>query len=205
MLKRLGHAVVVLERNVTPLLHNHGAGIVAGGDLGRFLDQHDDTHTSMGVESRFRQHIDRRSTIVDRARYSQYMTSWDLLYNTLRANFDLNDCSYIPVPRRRSGEGTTEYRYDAKVTEVRDTNDGVEVMYVNHEGQYHKQMADVVIAADGAGSKIREILAPEIVRAYAGYVAFRGTVLESAAPELCQNTFTHSFTFYTTNGMQILT
>ena len=42
--------------------------------------------------------------------------------------------------------------------------------------------ADLVIAADGSASFIRRILQPELKPKYTGYVAWRGTVLESDVP-----------------------
>jgi len=77
---------------------------------------------------------------------------------------------------------------------------------VNKEGETRKEEADLVIGADGPSSTIRSILLTKVQREYAGYVAWRGTVLESAASESLKETFLDHFTFFHdhTRGIQIL-
>ena len=183
VLKRLGHNLSIFERNPTPLLHNQGAGIVAGGDVQDFLKRYDSIQRRIGVESRVRQHLDRQGNILRRENYSQNMTSWDLLYHILRANFDGNDCGYIEVPSRISGEGEAVYQYGSKVTDLREKGKTLEVEYTDATGAERTHTADLVIAADGAGSRVRDILTPKATRTYAGYVAFRGTVEEKMAQQ----------------------
>ncbi len=49
--------------------------------------------------------------------------------------------------------------------------------------------ADLVIAADGSTSHIRQLLRPHLKHTCAGYVAWRGTVLESEVSEEGRSTF----------------
>ena len=65
---------------------------------------------------------------------------------------------------------------------------------------------DLVIAANGPSSAVRRILSSEGERAYAGYVAWRGTVSEREASDSMKKTFVGKFSFYHDfeRGVQIL-
>jgi len=63
----------------------------------------------------------------------------------------------------------------------------------------------MVLGADGPSSTIRKLFAPAVKREYAGYVAWRGTILEKEASKLVKETFVEKFTFYHGPGIQILT
>jgi 2-polyprenyl-6-methoxyphenol hydroxylase-like FAD-dependent oxidoreductase len=49
----------ILERNPTPLLHDQGAGVVAGRDVQEFFKKHDKTKTPLTVSSHQRLYLDR--------------------------------------------------------------------------------------------------------------------------------------------------
>ena len=134
------------------------------------------------------------------------MTSWDLLYHILRANFDGLDGGYVKPPTPSSDDGKVKYQYGSIFQTLREVGKRVEVEYANITGAVSRELAHFVIGADGAGSKVRHGLNNESVRrSYAGYVAFRGTVPEASAPHLCRETFVDKFTFYDVQGTQILT
>ena len=194
----------ILERNPTPLLHNQGAGIVAGGDVQAFFERYDRTRHGIAVSSHARQHLNRRGHVVHRENYPQSMTSWDLLYHLLRANFDGYDCGYVKVPRALPSEGQASYEYGKLVKSIRQDGKELEIQYTDVEGAEHTVRADFVLAADGASSAIRRQLMPHIERRYAGYIAWRGTVAENEASPLLKETFVDRFTFYSELGIQIL-
>ena len=170
-----------------------------------FFEQHVAPGKCIGVESQLRQHLDRTGKIVQRQNYRQSMTSWDLLYNLLRAKFDGGGSTSAAMNSQAPGEGEAIYQYGAKVTSLNETVEGMEVGYTDSEGSITTKSADLIITADGAGSKMRDILTPDVTRKYAGYVAFRGTVPEASAPQICKDLFIDKFTFYTAPGTQILT
>lgn len=133
------------------------------------------------------------------------MTSWDLLYNLLRANFDGEGGGYCGVPASQEGDG--EARYETghtvlKVTEVE--SETVEVRYRGEDGKEDTVRANLVIAADGPSSTIRNLFDPIVQRKYAGYVAWRGTVIETEISEAARDTFVEKFTFFHSDGLQIL-
>ena len=74
VLKRLGHAVTIFERSPIPLLHDQGAGIVAGGDTLSFLKQFDKTHRDVAVVSPVRHYLNQRGEEIQREEWEQKMT-----------------------------------------------------------------------------------------------------------------------------------
>ncbi|MCJ1353364.1 MAG: hypothetical protein MMC33_003350 [Icmadophila ericetorum] len=205
ILKRLGHTVKILERNPTPLLHNQGAGIVAGGEVQEFFDKYDLTKTSVAVASKIRHYLDRSGNEIHREHSVQQMTSWDLLYHVLRANFDGVQSDYCRVPEPVEGEGLASYDYGHRVKGLKGQPNGViELTSVNRHGTEEKHSADLAIGADGGSSTMRGLLTSNVEREYAGYVAFRGTVRESEVSQSATEAFVEKFAFYHSQGVQIL-
>ncbi|MCJ1436597.1 hypothetical protein MMC27_005977 [Xylographa pallens] len=203
--KRLGHAVRIFERNPTPLLHDQGAGIVAGGDAQAFFSKYDRTHHAIAVPSRLRHYLDQDGNQIHREHTTQQMTSWDLLYHLLRANFDGVQSDYCEVPPPAPSDGSGRYEYGHMVHDVREGHDGkVEVEFEDRDGTKSAESVDMLIGSDGASSTLRKILLPEVKREYAGYVAWRGTVPEDEVSPAATEAFVDKFAFYHSDGVQIL-
>lgn len=134
------------------------------------------------------------------------MTSWDLLYNILRANFDgMAEDGYCNIPEDVATDGKAEYLYGHKVTTIkRDSEGRLSVDFQDIDGKEGNLEADLVFAADGPSSTVRELLLPEVKRRYAGYVAWRGTVLESEVSEETLECFKEKFVFFHAIGTQVL-
>ncbi|KAF2260804.1 FAD/NAD(P)-binding domain-containing protein [Lojkania enalia] len=206
-LRSQGHSMTLLERAPTPLLHDQGAGIIAGGDTLAFFKRYDRVGRPFTVSSRRRQYLDRNGAVVHKEDMVQKMTSWDLVYHILRANVDGVESPYCEVPNKRLRDGDGEVRYLAghTVTNVLDTNSGkVCVVYKTADGNEGRIEADFVVGADGPSSTVRQIFLPSVQRAYAGYVALRGTVPEDTVSPLTLETFRETFTFFHTREIQIL-
>jgi 2-polyprenyl-6-methoxyphenol hydroxylase-like FAD-dependent oxidoreductase len=197
------HCITVLERNATPLLHNQGAGIVAGGDTLSFFKRYDRCNRPLAVSSQRRQYLDRNGKIVHHENMVQNMTSWDLVYYMLRANVDFVESAYCAVPAKRDDEGEVRHLHGHKVTRVEEQDDKVLVSYRMAEGEGMME-ADFVVGADGPNSTIRATLQPDVQRTYAGYVALRGTVPEDQVTPQTREIFSERFTFFHTRGIQIL-
>ncbi|MCJ1405840.1 hypothetical protein MMC11_009070 [Xylographa trunciseda] len=203
--KRLGHAVRIFERNPTPLLHDQGAGIVAGGDAQAYFSKYDRTHHSIAVPSKLRHYLDKDGNQIHRENTTQQMTSWDLLYHLLRANFDGVKSDYCEVPPSAPSDGSGVYEYGHMVKDVRDGRDGkVEVDFEDRDGKMSSESVDMLIGSDGASSTLRKILLPDVKREYAGYVAWRGTVPEGEVSKSAREAFVEKFAFYHSDGVQIL-
>ena len=204
VLKRLGHVVRIFERNPTPLLHNRGAGVVAGDHTQAFFNKYDATRRPIAVTSKRRQYLDLQGNQIYEEDTVQKMTSWDLLYYLLRANFDGVDSGYCNVPEPLETDGQGAYEYGHIVKNVKDLGEQVAIEYEDKRGKVDTTTADLVIGADGPSSTLRKILVPDVTREYAGYVAWRGTVPEQEVSATVKETFVDKFTFYHARGTQIL-
>jgi 2-polyprenyl-6-methoxyphenol hydroxylase-like FAD-dependent oxidoreductase len=84
----------------------------------------------------------------------------------------------------------------SKVTDVSYEEGRVTVYYSDMEKGTDKSMkCDLVIAADGASSTIRQILVPEIQQTYSGYLAWRGLVPENDMSKEAMKIFSTFSTF----------
>lgn len=212
-LRRLGHNVRIFERSPTPLLHDQGAGIVAGGDTRAFLDHYDETRTPSAVPSYTRLYLDKQGNVIQEESSLQHMTSWDLVYHICRANFDGVRSEYIKSDnwsgvRRGGGQGT--YQYGRQVVGLESAGSKVKVSFrstINGENKTDvaDEVADFVVVADGASSEMRRLLSPSSSpRTYAGYVAFLGTVPEADLTPEAAAVFVGKFPFFHAKGIQIL-
>lgn len=192
VLKRLGHVVRIFERNPT---HNQGAGVVAGGHTQDFFNKYDAMRRPIAVTSKLRQYLDLQGNQIYEEGTVQKMTSWDLLYYLLRANFDGVESGYCKVPEPLETDGQGTYGYGHMVKNVKDLGEQVEIEYEDKRGEVDTATADMVIGADGPSSTLRKILLPAVRRDYAGYVAWRGTVPEQEASPMAKETFVEKFTF----------
>lgn len=203
-LRSLGHNVTILERNPTALLHNQGAGIVAGGDTLTFFKRYDRCGRKLAVSSQRRQYLNKDGDVVHREDMVQNMTSWDLTYYMLRANFDGVKSEYCDVPDPVDTDGKVQHLHGHKVTGTKERGPKVEVIYTTNDGKEGIIEADLVVGADGPSSTVRSLFHPEVKRKYAGYVALRGTVPEDEVSPKTLEAFKERFTFFHTRGIQIL-
>ncbi|KAL7619796.1 hypothetical protein AAE478_010339 [Parahypoxylon ruwenzoriense] len=204
-LKALGHNTTILERNPAPLLQDQGAGIVAGGDTLEFFKRYNRCDRRFAVSSKRRQYLDRAGNVVHMEDMEQNMTSWDLTYYLLRANYDGIESPYCKAPAPVPGCGTATHLHDRQVTGFKEEGDGVRVFWKTSNGEEGSTIGDILIGADGPSSTVRRILEPGVERKYAGYCALRGTLIESEASETTRETFCERFTFFHCPGVQILT
>ncbi|KAI0444700.1 hypothetical protein F4803DRAFT_510951 [Xylaria telfairii] len=214
-LKALGHNTTILERNPRPLLQDQGAGIVAGGDTLAFLERYNRCDRPLAVTSYARQYLDRDGNIVHKEDMIQKMTSWDLTYYLLRANYDGVKSPYCEVPDPAPEHGTAVHIHDRNVTDINEElNESgdrrVRVFWKGSQGDEGSILADIVVGADGPSSTIRKLVEtklaqPNAERKYAGYCALRGTLQEDEASEETRKTCCERFTFFHCPGVQILT
>jgi len=213
-LKALGHDTIILERSPTPLLHDQGAGIVAGGHALEFLErynrcrrpgQHQQQEISIHADSR--QYLSKEGAVVHSVPADHNMSSWDLTYHLMRANYDGIASSYCPnVPPSLPHHGKATHYHDRTVTSVVPHADGVLVTWksTTKPSLTGTLTGTRLIGADGPSSFIRSLFAPGIERTYAGYCALRGTVPEAEATPSTRALFSNKFTFFHGPGIQIL-
>ena len=136
------------------------------------------------------------------------MTSWDILFWRLRANFDgvrSEYCSEPPAGLWENVQGV--YEEGRRVFDLVDRGGVVEVCSEDVKtGETRKVYADLVIGADGPSSVVREVCLPGAVvkRRYAGYVVWRGLVPEMEVSESTRGIFERNVTYFVGRGEHAL-
>lgn len=146
------------------------------------LNKYDATGCSAAIPSEFCSAAWRKRLRVFNTPAHFDLSNWSYLFNILRANFDGMKSTAVPnPPEPREGDGSVEYRPGKRVTGLSDdpVKGIVHVQFVDvTTGEKSTADANLVLAADGANSTVREIMGAGTHRDYAGYVAWRGTVPE---------------------------
>lgn len=174
LLLRAGWDVHVYER-VAEEMEGRGAGIVTHPELMDALSQAgvvvDD---SIGVKVEERVTLGRDGERVGSRALPQTLTAWSRLFHVLRSAF--------PGERYHNGKSLTSFEQDQNSVTVRFA-DGESVT------------ADILVAADGVRSIVRNALMPDSKPLYAGYIAWRGLVEESVLSERAKQEMFPYFAF----------
>ena len=199
--------VRILERSPTALLHNQGAGVVAGGDTLQFFDQYVRAERDMAITSPMRHYLDHKGDEMPQSveHRAQRMTSWDLLYHLLRWRVEGLQSEYVEG-LKPDDRPSAQYENGCTVTNVEDVGrEGVKLTWTHKDhGEGQTAVVDMLIAADGGSSTIRRLLEPQVERKYVGYVGWRGTVPETQLSDAAKEAFVEKFSFYHGTGIQIL-
>lgn len=198
IIKRLGHNVHILEQNSSSFRDGQAAGISAGPQVQEFLRDHDLSKQPYSVFTPALQFLDKEMNVEEVRKIPFKMTSWNVLYYRLRANFDGFVSEYCPKPPERvEEEANAVYDVGKRVANILDSDGLITVDFddlINGGGgSIH---ADLVIAADGSNSSVRQLLQPGLKRPYAGYVAWRGTIAENDVSEETKKAFDQKTTFF---------
>ncbi len=183
LLLQRGWDVQVHERVAQPL-SGRGAGIVTHPQLWRILERLGlDPATDFGVEVQDRITLAQDGSVAGVFPCPQTMTSWDRLFRLLRAALP-DDCYAMGQELRRveAGDG------------------GVTV----HFADGHAASADLLVAADGFRSGVRQHFLGDLPPNYAGYTAWRGLVAEAEMPEAARALLFPVFGFCLPPGEQML-
>lgn len=184
LLHRAGFDVAIRERSVHGL-EGRGAGLVAQRevfDMLREIGRVDLGH--IGVTSRERVYLDRGGAILKQQYTPQTQISWDNLFRTFRA--------LVPDERYEKG---------VRIEHVERDGPG----QILHRADGTSEWADLVIGADGIGSRIRaSVVGPTSRPRYAGYATWRGLVPEAAMPAVAAETLFERFAFHDAAGSHIL-
>jgi 2-polyprenyl-6-methoxyphenol hydroxylase-like FAD-dependent oxidoreductase len=182
-LRAAGWQVDVFETSPNAL-ESRGGGVVLQPDV---LDALHFARVALpnppGVASGERIYLDREDNIVERLYMPQMQTSWSLLYRAMK--------NALPAAAVHAGETFVDFRME-----------GEQVVAQFESGR--SEQADLLIGADGIHSTLRRRLLPEILPAYAGYVAWRGLVAEADLPQRAADMLRDRFTFHAGNGHSAL-
>jgi 2,6-dihydroxypyridine 3-monooxygenase len=152
-----GCDVCVLERSPAPLV-GRGAGIVLHPATVRWWRERDVRPLDeLGPAMRRLRYLDERGAIAHEQACRYRFSSFDALYRDLSGRLD---------------DG--RYRLGCEVTGFDVDPGGVTVTL----GDGATERCDLLVCADGIGSRARRALLPDVEPRYAGYVAWRGTVVE---------------------------
>jgi 2-polyprenyl-6-methoxyphenol hydroxylase-like FAD-dependent oxidoreductase len=158
LLRKAGWHVDIYER-VAGELAGRGAGIIVQADQVAGLQAFGLDPAELGVEIASRRIFDANGMRTDTFACSQMATAWERVYRFLRDSF--------PPSNYHGGQSVASVTQDAASVTVR-LGDGNAVS------------ADLLIAADGIRSTVRQKFLPDLAPRYAGYVAWRGLLDESA-------------------------
>ncbi len=158
LLRDAGHDVAVYERSSREL-EQRGAGIGFLPATYRYLvDRRGVDLARISVSTDRIRYLARDGSIVHEAEHRYLFSSWNTVYRELRSAY-----------------GGSRYLLDHELVDLEQDDHGVDASYANGAAR----RSDLLVAADGVGSLVRERLQPEARRRYAGYVAWRGMVPES--------------------------
>jgi 2-polyprenyl-6-methoxyphenol hydroxylase-like FAD-dependent oxidoreductase len=159
LLHRAGWDVQVYEQ-VAAELESRGAGIVTHPALLDALTEAGVTvDASLGIAVEERITLAADGSRAGSSRYPQILTSWGRLFALLKAAF--------PAEHYHSGKALRTFHQDPH---------SVTVQFADGDSA----SADLLIAADGLRSMVRQTLVENARPQYAGYIAWRGMVEESA-------------------------
>lgn len=182
LLHRAGWDVQVYER-VGAELAERGAGVVTHPELFDVLAALGIHDACIGVEVASRVTLARDGSVVGEHAHPQVLTAWGRLYSLLR--------DALPADRYHTGRELVALEQAPEQVTVRFADGG-------------SARSDLVIAADGIRSAVRRIVAPAIEPQYAGYVAWRGLVEESALSAATHAQLFGHFGFCLPPGEQML-
>jgi 2-polyprenyl-6-methoxyphenol hydroxylase-like FAD-dependent oxidoreductase len=159
LLERAGWRAEIYERADAELT-GRGAGIVTHAGMRAVLHTAgcDPTH-DLGIAVAGRKTLDRSGHLIGQYHCPQTLTSWDRVFRLLRESF--------PPGRYHLGK---ELRSIAQTA----------ASAVAHFADGTRVEAALIVGADGFRSRVRAQILPDIRPVYAGYVAWRGLVPESA-------------------------
>ena len=158
LLRDLGCTVNVYERSAAEL-EARGAGIAVLEATWRYpVERLGIPAKDFASRTRWVRFHSPDGSIVFEEDHPYYLSSWNAVYRVLLNGF-----------------GRENYHLASEVIDFHDTGDQVEVTLADGR----TDTVDLLVFADGITSAARARLLPDVVREYAGYVAWRGVMNES--------------------------
>jgi 2,6-dihydroxypyridine 3-monooxygenase len=174
VLRDIGCDVQVLERSSTAL-QARGVGIAALDTTLEYLVQRGGFQPSaVCTSTEWIRFLNRDGTVRYEKKHKYQFSSWNTIYRALLSLFDAD-----------------RYLLGAEVTAFSEHADTVTAALLSGS----RVETDLLICADGVGSAARARLLPEVTPAYAGYVAWRGTVPERQLSASAREAFRGAITY----------
>lgn len=183
LLQSIGWEVHIYERS-SHSLDSRGGGIVLQPEILEAFERSGVGYKApFGVVAHERFYLKQDGTIATNMPMRQTLTSWNLLYGSMRRHF----------PAERYHQGKT-------LTEVTQNNESVTAIFADGTSD----TGDLLVGADGANSTVRKLLLPNYEPHYAGYVAYRGLVDERELDAETAAMLSERFVFYQFPNSHIL-
>jgi len=186
LLRRIGWDVDVYERSAHDL-DSRGGGIVLQPDVVEVFRRGgvDLATMSLGVQSTYRTVLRPDGSIQSRHLAPQMQTSWSLIYGTMRSTL-----------------GNSHYHQGRTLARIEQDRQAGTVTAWFTDGA--SETGDLLIGADGGNSTVRRLSWPTAQPAYAGYLAWRGLVPETAMPLPARQALLGDFGFANNTASHIL-
>ncbi len=210
VLRDLGHDVTIYERSPKPL-EERGAGIGFMPETYRYLVERGGLDLDdISIVTDHIRHWDRTGATIHDRKHAYRFSSWNTVYQELLRIFGTEryllgqevsairqqgDVVHLTVDQPSN---TADNAASSAVASVADNNAG--------RGQSVKVTleVDLVVCADGVGSKFRAQLRPSVAPVYSGYVAWRGIVPEGELPASITGQLTDAITYVVFANSHIL-
>ena len=180
LLHDLGHDVHLFERSPSAL-DSRGAGIVLHAVTERYLvGERKVPLNSFATRAAVLRYVDGNGATLAESPIGYRFTAWNTLYRALLGFF----------PRERYHLGETMTGFDGASAEF-------------ESGRLER--GDLLVCADGLRSLARERLLPDVHRRYAGYVGWRGVLLESQLSAAARAALGDAIVYHLLPGSHILT
>lgn len=165
LLHDAGHDVTIWERSSREL-EQRGAGIGFLKETYRYLVERAGVDRSeISITTDHIRYLQRDDSIAHDQRHEYLFSSWNTVYRRL-------------LDRFIATAGADRYRLGHELVDFASSSTEATATFAND----HVETVDLLVAADGIGSIVRERLQPDAQAQYAGYVAWRGMVPESDLP-----------------------
>jgi 2-polyprenyl-6-methoxyphenol hydroxylase-like FAD-dependent oxidoreductase len=181
LLRSIGWEVDIYERS-PHTLDSRGGGVVLQPDVVEAFERVGIPHDALGVVAHERYYLQGNGQIL-RMPMRQILTSWNLLYGSMRRHFP-----------------DIHYHQGKVLTNFQEAGDHLIAIFADET----REMGDLLIGADGPNSTLRQLLLPTYIPRYAGYVGYRGLVNEQDLDPETAAIFTERFVFFQFPNSHIL-
>ena len=181
LLHTIGWEVDIYERSPHKM-DSRGGGVVLQSSVVEAFQRAGIPCKHLGIVARERYYLE-RDGVIRKVPLCQTLTSWNLLYTSLRQCFS-----------------DENYHQDKELTRFH--QEGKHVVAFFADGTH--KTGDLLVGADGLKSTVRQLLLPDYSPQYAGYVAYRGLVDEIDLDPTTAKIFTERFVFYQFQNSHIL-
>src|SRR5580704_1776481 len=179
LLRAIDWEVEVFERNPGDLA-GRGAGIGTHDALIEVVQRIGlSFERAMGVVTHSYTCLDRNGQVLHEMPLQRMMSAWGVIYRPLR--------DHLPPECYHRGSALAQVTADS---------DSVTAIFANGS----RTTGDLLIAADGFRSTVREQYLPDVQPSYAGYVAWRAMVPENNIPDAIAAALFDRMTFCVRNG-----